>query len=1347
MNPGKRVLCLILGITYQGATAKGVDRDKLTSLLSQIDSQENISSLNRLYDLSALGSFIERTHSTGWSRSRGGGGPPPEPARRRNHTPCECPDFIGDQMASNCISERMNFLGSQYENAFTVRSTGDSIESGRLNIRDKAETLRYTFEVMHDQSVGIRTNISDRTDGYQASVDRMSQRILNEEYLMAQSANSAWMNLIANTDSTAGLLTNTSSEIMKTASNVAKWFNGLQNEEEALTYGNIVRLVNLANQQMKVHIDEMNKVERAVTTSFSALETNMGGSEAKTSSLADTLTNSADKLSENIDVFQQDIPNAGLNADNRITVNLANQLNKYQSTANAAVTGFSNSGAEKKETFRTTSNKQITAQADSARQMYYSSTNLVQKTLSDISGKQQNFASISGKFYGDVISGIDILSSTHSQNFTNKAQKIRDTLSAKEDVRSNLDSLLKGYLNDESKSVADSGTAETNRKTESTNIVNDLLTSSTSKQSSVQTSASTVASGAVEGVGTNGRSSLDRLGSQYDSSLADMSTQGKTAASAAATAGNRLNNAATGGSNAVDTAQQTVLNGVQRAFSDVLSTMNTLPGGISDSAATSLDMKAVLSTAKSDKAKAADMIKSALYGGQTMSLDQQSATENAIEGLLQRIDFAYPAMQAVSASVSDSISTGSSVSQGVQTGATQAGQEASSAVAGAASQVAMSEDAFAKNLNDMFNAMIKSGPVGEGQVTGGVVDSSRAASDIVQDAELQIDAQGEKIEEGERDAQEATERAGEDIKTTGENVEMGFEASSGAVEDHIDDSLGEISRLLSESTSGAAMEVESHLHDIESSKDAIALQVGKIDTNQMEQIRAVASTVDAVMQQINAFLSASSPKLFEELQTLPYKSQGLFMRMQALRTQVDNLRANFVQGGSDADIDGMIRAVGSKLRVSNATAADAVSRVGSEFNISAEHVMSQNTEDVTAALKQFADTSAVLKDQLAKIGEGIKDAELALADVPGSESLVSKLQDMHSAIYGLASTSMAGLLGVNVNNVGGAPNNIKDFFRQLALIQGMAGNDAAFADSTVWDLSQLAGSYLEDTDSFARGPGAVHQAEIEREAQLAAMHENIAQEQLAQRQQVLGQLHADQANLLTGYAEDVRAQTNYANNKASTVYDTVIKARADASGILGRIAGKYATATAALQSGMRADSSAESAQIVSLHDQLTTLLTLFDQYINTARYSFTQAETGRDTFVRTTLLKVTNDLNRIDNELMSKSRELVGQVSGVAQKLEGIQDADIDTAVDGLKQQFATWSDSQLNHARDEVASLKNITTAAQTNYNPYSIQLALTTAVNYVAKQARSLLRISGKDTAPVDTLVSRFLSSTPAP
>ena len=1330
-------------------TAKGVDRDKLTSLLSQIDSQENISSLNRLYDLSALGSFIERTHSTGWSRSRSGGGgrPPPEPARRRNHTPCECPDFIGDQMAANCITERMNYLGSQYEESFTVKSTGDSIESGRLNIRDKAETLRYTFDVVHDQAVAIRTNISDRTDGYQASVDRMSQTILNEEYLMAQSANSAWMNLIANTDTTAGLLTNASSEIMKTASEVAQWFNGLQNQEEALTYGNIVRLVNLANQQMKVHVDEMNKVKRAVTTSFSALETNLGGSEAKTSSLADTLTNAGEKLSQNIDTFQQDIPNAGLNADNRLTVNLANQLNKYQSSANAAVTGFSNSAAGKKETFRTTSSKQITAQADSARQMYYSSTNLVQKTMSDISGKQQIFGSISGKSYGDVISSIDLLSSTHSQNFTSKAQKIRDKLSAKEDARSNIDSLIKGYLNDESKSVADSSTAETNRKTEATNIVNDLLTSSTSKQSSVQTSASTVASGAVEGVGTNGRSSLDKLGSQYDSSLVDMSTQGKSAASAAATASNRLNKAATGGSNAVDTAQQTVLNGVQRAFSDVLYTMNTLPGGISDSAASSLDMKAVLSTAKTDKARAADMIKSALYGGQSISLDQQSATEKAIEGLLQRIDFAYPAMKAVSASVSQSISTGSSVSQGVQTGATQAGQEASSTVAGAASQVAMSEDAFAKNLNDMLNAMIKSGPVGMGQVTGGVVDSSRAASDIVQDAKSQIDAQGEKIEGGQRDAQQATDGAAEDIKTTGENVQKGFQASSGAVADHIDDSLGDISSLLSQSTSGAAMEVESHLHDIESSKDTIALQVGKIDTNQMEQIRAVASTVDAVMQQINAFLSASSPKLFEELQTLPYKSQGLFMRMQALRTQVDNLRANFVQGGSDKDIDGMIRAVGSKLRLSNATAADAVARVGSEFNISADYVMSQNTEDVSAALKEFSDTSTALKDQLAKIGEGIKDAEVALVDVPGSESLVSKLQDMQSAIYGLSSTSMERLLGVNGNNVGGAPENIKDVFRQLALIQGMAGKDAAFADSTLWDLSQLSGSYLEETDSFARGPGAVHQAEIEREAQLAAMSENIAQEQLAQRQKVLGQMNADQAELLTGYADDVRAQTNYANNKASTVYDTVVKARADASGILGRIAAKYATANAALQSGMRADTSAESAQIVSLHDQLTTLLTLFDQYINTARYSFTQAEAGSDTFVRTTLLKVTNDLNRIDNELMSKSRELAGQVSRVAQKLEGIKDADIDTALDALKQQFATWSDSQLNQAQEEVASLKNITMAAQTNYNLYSIQQALTSAVNYVANQARSLLQVAGKDTAPVDTLVSSFLSSTPAP
>lgn len=1337
-------------ITYlacsTSAQAKSFDRDHLTSLLERVDA------VNALHDpdtellAESIGSLLETDTKTwgyrsfrDWIYKRSSRwGPPPEPNRRRNHTPCECPDNLGDGTTTDCLNRRLVEFNTQYNAAFSVTSTGDSVESGRLSLRSFAADFNNDYNKAHSDAVDIKTNITDPSSGYQASIDRMSQRILNEEFLMAQSANSAWMNLIDVTTKASSEISGVNNNTIFTVRSIAKWFNSLQASEEKFTFGNMQRIINLANTQLNGFISQINKVKARVTSQFNQLESNTGGSEAKTSSLSDTLINAADKLSDNVDTFRQDIPMAGLNTDNKMSANLGARLQAYSTAAQASVNGYSTTGSSKKEAERKASSDHILSQRNSASGFFTSTRNNLQSTVNGISNKEVTFPDLSKKNYANVISVVDIQSQTNQNRFMNKTNVARNQLTNRDRQTSSLSDAVKTLLNDESKKVTDSGTTASNAKQAASGVHNEMTAGIGTKQNSILTSAQAAGTASVDAIGTNYRSSMDNMGSKYDSTLTSMSSNANAAASAAASATKGLAAAAGAGVNSVDAVQQAMTNNVRQAFSNVLNTVASIPGGISDAAASSLDMKTVLTTAKTDKAKAADMIQTALYGGRAVSLDQQAATEQAINALLAQIAQAGPSVRGLVDSVSVAVKTSSSAGTATVGSAGATGSSASKVVSETAGTVAQAEYAFANQLNNMVKQMITN-PAGSGATGATVANAASSASDSVNTAKGQIDDLGKKTTSAAKKANDAIDRAREQVSASGQRAVDSFGHSSTTLGTHVDESAAEINTFFGQASSKASQTVANHLRDIEAAKELSVIQIGKITGDEMENLKAVAANADSLMQQISGFMTQNNPILFKAIQELATKAQGLFMRVQALRTQVADIGNSIDKGGpGQLPTDTQVKNIGTMIKTANVTAQNRLLKVGGDFNTTADRVATAAVGDVNKLVGEFLSASQSLKDALAKISTQTRAAEAALPNTDENRDVIAKLQQVNTAIGALANASQSQLLAIANQGVGGRPGNMDQLYKNVSAFSLNAGDGTAYATTQIDTIEALAGNNINAANLFIRNEGAISESEIDREASMAGLDENIALSQLAERRAALAQLNQNSTGLLQSYGTEARAQTAAQFEQANTIYDTVVKAKSDAAAMMGRIAQKYASQSSKLSTSVSSQGGNEAAKLSDMRNQLQVLLKLFDQYLTSTTGNFNKSDKDRDTFMDAVLLHASNLLKAGDFQLMDKSQELTDGVRSVTRVLNDVNEADIDNNINSIGMSFLGWEKSKKDTIAQEKVDISDI--AKTVGFNSTAVQIKITEAVQNVAKSAKQLLVRTGKSTAGVDTALKNY-------
>ena len=493
------------------------------------------------------------------------------------------------------------------------------------------------------------------------------------------------------------------------------------------------------------------------------------------------------------------------------------------------------------------------------------------------------------------------------------------------------------------------------------------------------------------------------------------------------------------------------------------------------------------------------------------------------------------------------------------------------------------------------------------------------------------------------------------------------------------------------------------------------------------------------MNQINVFMAQNNPVLYKSVQELAPKAQGLFMRVEALRNQVGNIKNSINMGApGKPTIEFEVNNLGTVLRSGNATSRNRMLKVGGDFNATADRISISSVDEVNAIVKESLQVTEGLKDELAKISQQTHDAEAALPNTSESRDATAKLQQVNSAIGNLTTTSQNQLMAIVNQGVGTKPSNMDQLYQNVTDFTLNAGNASAFALSTINQLSVLAGNNIDAANLFMRNEGAVSESEIDREASMAVLDENLAMSQLAERRATLAKLNQDSVGLLESYSDAANAQAAAQQELANTVYGTVVKARAETAALLGRMTQKYASQTSQLSTSVSSQQGGGTAQLSSMRNQLQLLLKLFDQYLTSTTTNFNRSDQDRDTFMDALLVHANNLLKSGDYELMDRSQELTDRVSSITRSLNDLSQADIDNKINEVGLSFLNWERSKKDTIAKEKVDISDLTKSF--GFNNTAVQMKLTDAVTNVAKSAKKLLLKSGKSISGVDAALSNY-------
>lgn len=1294
-------------------------REKLTAMLLELDSKASVDSLQKLISADEVGSFLERSHHVHASSNR----------RRGGHTPCECPEGTSDYWTNDCIRRRFSIVGDMLNIAQTSDITyGFGTDTGRLSLRAQFLTFQEEARQRHSDVAAATDNLTNPSTGYVIAADKLSQRIMNEEMLMAQSVNNAWMSLVNISVQTTVGANDVIARMSNATSGMYTWFTNLQSTEESTTWNNMLRAVSIAQGSLNYYVTQINGAEMTVYNMLVGLESSMGGSEAKTDSLADALSSAADNLQDSLESFQASIAYLAQPTVDQIESNLDGLVRQYETYTQGQLSGLSSTASGKLNSARTESTNSINAQRTQATVLINSATNATTVALAATTANQQTFTDNARVAFQDVASHVEAV----VQNYTNVVNAAtsadRTNLTAISDMVDRVNAIVTTYSGDE-KRLSSNAAADSSAGASAANqALNDGLTAVNGKQGTILQSANTVGEGAVEAVGTNFESNLDQMGVTTNGLLGSLSTEASSAAKNANDVAAGLAIVAERGGSSVSSAAASVVGQLQGAFQDILGSVGGIPGGIG-AGASAQSMLAIVSASRTNRSQASGLIKQMLFGSQAGTMQNQTATESAIDGFLDTLAAAGPQADSIVNALGASVGNTSITAQGVVASVTDTDAKNTAATSAAANSVAQAETNFASALASILNSATSGATPGVGGLQGGVSGTLLNTNELVTSAQTKLDGwladqekQGLNNVQAVTDAQSATAGAGSDI-------EHSMAAMRDQLSQGLDGAVGDVDAFLSDSTNSAAVAVGEQLRAIDALKTDAALKMGTISAGQMEQIRGLAASIDSLMQQVNGFLGSNAQPLYNQIQQLAGKAQKLYMYMAALGRQADNIKTDAEDEGQYS-WDEVLRVMLAALRTDNSSAHGDLAKIGADFNASAGLVSQQTVDSINDLIAKYSAEANSLQSNL----DGVRATAQAAADNGDiDQDVMTQIQGVYANASALAATAATMMQSTTAGLAGSRPAEMGTLYSAVDSQVLAASTDAKYASYILGKLQTSASGAVANATAAAQA-NQVPASEVERQASLARLNANVANTQLMQRKAEIDALSSDAGSVADDYQREVQIQTLAHTEKANTVYDSVVAAKGDVTQMLGRITSKIV----AIQAGKESDASLSDAEkqikIGLLRRAVVALLDIFDKFMDTVRANFDAGEEDRDGFATTLLTHMRQRLVNLDNELYKNNQDLVQMVTEVETSAETLTQADIDNQVKSFEDRFAAWEKTQEDAVAADAADLPTIVNDASLAI-PTSVDESVSVAVKRVAETARSVLE-SNKRTVPDEIL-----------
>jgi hypothetical protein len=1290
-------------------------RDKLTSLLHEIDNKDSIDELGRYITSDEVAAFLDRSEHAHGS---------PEPPRRRGHPDCECPDSPGDALSDGCLNRRFNAVMTGYNAASSVSATyGFSSDTGRNVLRQFYQNLQLSINNRTGQTNDANKNITDPTSGYQAGTDRMLQRILNEETLMAQSVNSAWMSLINATTQTITSANTIQGLMQNSTQSMLTWFSSQQALQDSLSYSNMVRAVNYARNDLNTYVAAINQAQGAVWSVLTSLDKNMQGSEISSSALADALNSAADNLANKISAFNSSIPMIVQPTIDAGRSQLAQLLNQLQTYMNGQTSNLAGTATSKQQSTRSASTTQISNQATSAQQLLTSAQNQTGKTLDNVQALQDQFANISKTVFSNAATYVETAVQNRTNTLNTGVSNRRSNLTVIQSGTTQVSNLLSSYTNDEKTAVTQANTGITNAQNAANKALSDGAAAIDTKASQTLTSASTISTGAVAAVGTNFQSNMDAMGLNSNQLMSTLSGSANDAAKQASAAQSSLAIAASQGTAAISAASDTVGSQVQSAFKNILNAVGNIPGGIPATSMSSSTMLSVIQAAKTNMSAASDMVKQMFFGTQAGTMQNQTQAQAAIGNFLMVLQNTAPSADGTVNAIGQTIKQGSAAGSSIVSTATAQSQQNAQATSNAANQISAAQTNFANMLSSVVSQMATSGQsVAGGPMQGGLGQVLAGGSSALQQMQSQLNTAVQGAATQGQSNVNALAGASQAVSTAANAAQAQLGSASAALNQSVSGALGDINGFLASAQNSASAAVQSQISQINNLKSQSAIQVGQIDTSQMEQVRAVAASMDSLMNQVNSYLKLNGGPLYNDIQNLGAQAQKLFLYMNTLQNQHDRIQTDAADEGP-VSWDDVLRAMLSALRADNATSLDALNKISATFNASASALASNISAQLSALTAQYANTASTIQTQLTSASNS---ALSNLSSTVGTISAIDLIKAIQQNVTQMASNATSTLTNVTGNLSLIGAGTMQSAFASVSNATVAAAQDAQFAASI---LAQVQGNAtLQATNAqIAMQQNAAPAGDVQKAGSLSILNANMAQAQLAQQKTAIDKLLSDSGSISNDYAAEVQAQQQARQGQSSLVYDTVVAAKGQASAMLGKITQKMAQDRASRGSNVTMTQADQSIQIGLLRHAMTSMINVFDRFVSSVQTSFETSSSDRDGFVAALLGNLRQKMTQLDNDIYKQNQDLVQDLVDVGGTFDSYQNDPFDSDLTAFANRIQTWANSELQSINDQDNSIPNIVNST-TLAIPASLNTTINQAVLDVANTAKSILQKNGK-------------------
>jgi hypothetical protein len=384
------------------------ERDKALSLLKQIDSSIDASSFLDHGGLQLASSYAQ----TALGSRRGG--PPPNP-----HNPCESYVGAGDGNHWDCLDRRYKLVSDLVGNMQNVDANGLSIEGGRLILRNTYSAMLADYIDADERTRQAYDNVTNPINGSLKVANDRAKHIFNEETLMVQSINNAWMNLINSTEVASADI----ERILGTRDNITEqmtqWFNALQIAEEYIMYGNQKKVIDYAWNELKEQADLMTDSETQVWSALKGVEDSMGGSESSTSALADSLVSAADNLDGQLIDFQNSLPEVQSAASDSVTQNINELTDQYNQNSANVLQNIRTASQSKETAARENSLVTIRKQQDTINNATQTLVNNTATSVAGVSSDRNSFISSTEDLFDKAQSQIE----AGAKNATDRIQE------------------------------------------------------------------------------------------------------------------------------------------------------------------------------------------------------------------------------------------------------------------------------------------------------------------------------------------------------------------------------------------------------------------------------------------------------------------------------------------------------------------------------------------------------------------------------------------------------------------------------------------------------------------------------------------------------------------------------------------------------------------------------------------------------------------------------------------------------------------------------------------------------------------------------------------------------------